>query len=906
MKIFLSFHYDQDNRGQEQFVYRVSYYLRKQSDVEAYCYTGDPTDKSWREYVGPAVMKYDKFVLFVGKKLGPSQETEADHFIDKHNNNNIEIRNNACSVFFYNDSELPGKYFQFKHIKVDENICDVNMDSLTYEQEEAFEAKAQGIAKEIVLHFLKSNEEVGKPIHGPQSWIPSDGLPIGYPFGYEKKIIEEFVAGSGRLFTPQRLAEGCPINWPKVMKIGTPVIQNPITVSERGDDRPEENSIVVDVMGFNHCKKKFCLVERKLTFPEAGPRKTLFYPNNRIALKVGIVVSGGIAPGINAVINGIVQRHLLYNKGHNERRDRRYNLLISMYRDGFEGIRTQRQYDLNEIMLRDQSTFGGSMINTSRFDELLDIKNRGVRDDLLTEVVKRLAADNIDILYVIGGDGSMRAAHAIYTRAEEMFWSTEKDRKINRQISVVAIPKTMDNDVLWVWQSFGFLSAVEKAKEFIIQLNTEAKSNPRLCIVQLFGSDSGFVVSHAALASGACMAALIPEVSFTMKKLSSDITRRLWDKYTYRDTEYSGQSPYGLVLLGETAIPQDVEDYIDKIIDYPDLGLEEGEKEAIRKFMGSSLLCRADVCNWKSLADELNNSPDGSPCRRLLDLLPSEVKGILRETLDLKDENLKSLVLLSINNILKREDFYEPEAFKSISFMTELKEVAGILDQVKKITSTERPHIEGNDIKSLVQKLINVPISCEAREIVNLLEIKSREGDDWNKISRHENLSFFQQLRKRLTEKFNRLLLEKIFSDQIIARSSSIQRDRRVQGQTPDELRKGGVKIVSGVLKQDIQSLGDVEGYFRKYRVFVNEPRHLIRAITPSVSDVIFGQRLGILAVDNAMAGYTDFMISQWLTEFVLVPLKLAVLGRKRVPPNGIFWKSVLAGTGQAPDMIRC
>jgi hypothetical protein len=58
-------------------------------------------------------------------------------------------------------------------------------------------------------------------------------------------------------------------------------------------------------------------------------------------------------------------------------------------------------------------------------------------------------------------------------------------------------------------------------------------------------------------------------------------------------------------------------------------------------------------------------------------------------------------------------------------------------------------------------------------------------------------------------------------------------------------------------------------------------------------------QRLGILAVDNALAGYTDFMISQWLTEFVLVPLKLVVLGRKRIPQGGMFWKSVLAKTGQ-------
>jgi hypothetical protein len=64
---------------------------------------------------------------------------------------------------------------------------------------------------------------------------------------------------------------------------------------------------------------------------------------------------------------------------------------------------------------------------------------------------------------------------------------------------------------------------------------------------------------------------------------------------------------------------------------------------------------------------------------------------------------------------------------------------------------------------------------------------------------------------------------------------------------------------------------------------------------------MIFGERLGAIAVDNAMAGYRDFMVSQWLTEFVLVPLELVVLGRKRVPVNGIFWKSVRSTTGQPP-----
>jgi 6-phosphofructokinase len=97
------------------------------------------------------------------------------------------------------------------------------------------------------------------------------------------------------------------------------------------------------------------------------------------------------------------------------------------------------------------------------------------------------------------------------------------------------------------------------------------------------------------------------------------------------------------------------------------------------------------------------------------------------------------------------------------------------------------------------------------------------------------------------------------------------------------------------VLERDIREMGSEEDYWRTFRVFANEPRHIIRSSAPMVVDTILAERLGTLAVDSAMAGYSDFMISQWLTEYVLVPLPLVVLGRKRVPQDGIFWNSVVA-----------
>jgi 6-phosphofructokinase len=141
-------------------------------------------------------------------------------------------------------------------------------------------------------------------------------------------------------------------------------------------------------------------------------------------------------------------------------------------------------------------------------------------------------------------------------------------------------------------------------------------------------------------------------------------------------------------------------------------------------------------------------------------------------------------------------------------------------------------------------------------------------------------------------------------NDEVKAVESFVHQGGRVHGQTPDELRSAALKIVAESLELAIRSKQKAPEFWGKYRVFTNEPRHLIRAIPPSSADVASGERLGILAVDGAMAGYTDFMVSQWLTEYVFVPLKLVVLGRKRVPPEGIFWRTVLANTGQPNEEL--
>lgn len=683
MKLFLSYNFDD-----EPLVQRVSYHLRKQRGLTPYCYADERHTESWIEEVGKHLTDHDIFILFVGKRLGKTQQDEAVKAY-KQSNTNSRFKLLLVSL---PDSE-----------PVSATLALFDAAAQTIAAPSLNDSSARKIAMDIVRSLA-------------MNWIPDDDLPIGYPFDYEKTIIEEYSKGE---LSGERIAQGCPRVWPTVTK-NEGTIRNRVEASEIGlyrdwdyekelrrEEDPQVVATALTAFDTHH------LMTQRLTFPEAGPRKFLYYPaQNRDVpqsdgalqkdqldqgderFRVGILVSGGIAPGINAVIAGIVERQFLYA----EKGEYKDILRVRGYHNGLSAVshRGAHYRLLTPGLATSHANLGGSMVGTSRVPEFMDNDNPERRERALKNAVVRLSGDGIEILYIIGGDGSMRAAHAL--------WKTAQDEGV--ELSVVGIPKTMDNDILWVWQSFGFLSAVERSKEAIQQLHTESQSNPRLCIIQLFGSDSGFVVTHAVTASGVCDLFLTPEAPFTMNRISSYIKAKL--RKRYRESE-GLESTYGMIVMSETAIPQDANEYLED----PKVGLTKEEKEAIQTHLDN--------------------------------------KG-------------------------------------------------------------------------------------------------------------------------------------------------------RLFGQTPDALRSGGLKLVSRVLQQDISNVNDP--YWKSFRVFTNEPRHLIRAIPPSSADVIFGHRLGSLAVDCAMAGYTDFMISQWLTEYVMVPLRLVTLGRKRIPQDGIFYKSARASTGQPAQLI--
>ncbi|MBW6479288.1 MAG: ATP-dependent 6-phosphofructokinase [Bacteroidales bacterium] len=232
---------------------------------------------------------------------------------------------------------------------------------------------------------------------------------------------------------------------------------------------------------FLHCKEKD---EMPISFEKAGPQKHLFFkPENT---KVAIVTCGGLCPGVNNVIQGLVNQ-LFY----------RYKVSQIMgIQYGFQGF--IKSYNHPVIELKPKSIdkihlFGGTLLGTSR----------GKQD--IAKIVDRLCELEIDILFCIGGDGTLRGAHAIHLEI------VRRDLKI----SVAGIPKTIDNDIGFIDKSFGFETAFTIAGDIIRFAHNEAIGAWNgIVIIKLMGRHSGFIAANAALAIREVNFVLIPEDPF--------------------------------------------------------------------------------------------------------------------------------------------------------------------------------------------------------------------------------------------------------------------------------------------------------------------------------------------------------------------------------------------------------
>ena len=224
-----------------------------------------------------------------------------------------------------------------------------------------------------------------------------------------------------------------------------------------------------------------------ITFEEAGPREHIFFDPAKTT--VGIVTCGGLCPGLNDIIRGIV------NQCH-----RQYGVTkVYGFRYGYEGL--VQRYGHTPLILRPESVaqihnFGGTILGSSRGQQPVG------------EMVDTLEDMCVDILFVIGGDGSLRGAAAI---AEEV-------TKRGLSKAIVGIPKTIDNDIMYLDKCFGFETAFAEAVNAVKCAYTEACGAVNgVGLLKLMGRDSGFIACFAALAGSNVDYVLIPEVPFALE-----------------------------------------------------------------------------------------------------------------------------------------------------------------------------------------------------------------------------------------------------------------------------------------------------------------------------------------------------------------------------------------------------
>lgn len=269
-----------------------------------------------------------------------------------------------------------------------------------------------------------------------------------------------------------------------IRSLGRSTIDSPVRGTAIFVDDSERVVIDTSLSFFNRCSSGEAT---PVSFELAGPRRKIFFDPSKT--KCGIVTCGGLCPGINDVIRGIVLE--LYHVYHVE------NIYGIPF--GLQGFIPSFKHPLIELTpgaVEHIHGIGGTMLGSTR----------GSQD--IAEIVDAIERLNMNIVFFIGGDGTLKASSAVAREA------------LNRGYkgSVITIPKTIDNDIYFVSKTFGFDTAVEEARRVIQCAHVEAKGAPDgIGLVKLMGRDSGFIAANASLASRDANFVLVPEEDFDLE-----------------------------------------------------------------------------------------------------------------------------------------------------------------------------------------------------------------------------------------------------------------------------------------------------------------------------------------------------------------------------------------------------
>ena len=208
-------------------------------------------------------------------------------------------------------------------------------------------------------------------------------------------------------------------------------------------------------------------------------------------MKIGILTGGGDCPGLNAVIRAIVRKGIFH---HNDQ--------FVGFIEGWRGVLENKTMPLDLNAVSGILPRGGTILRTSR-------TNPAKKEGGIEKAMENLKKNGLDALIALGGDDTQSVSLKLYERG----------------VNVVAVPKTIDNDLSGTDLCFGFDTAVSIATEAIDRLHSTAEAHNRVIVVEVMGRDSGWIALYSGIAGGADVI-LIPERPFDIQEVADTLKRR--------------------------------------------------------------------------------------------------------------------------------------------------------------------------------------------------------------------------------------------------------------------------------------------------------------------------------------------------------------------------------------------
>lgn len=252
--------------------------------------------------------------------------------------------------------------------------------------------------------------------------------------------------------------------------------------------------------------------------------------------KIGVLTGGGDCPGLNAVIRAVTKTAIT-----------KYNLKVIGYKFGYRGLYLN---DFTKLTIKKVSGIqhiGGTILFSSNKDNLFDYEveenGKKVRKDVSDVAIENMKKEGVDVLVVIGGDGTLTSARDFARKG----------------VKVIGVPKTIDNDLAVTDVTFGFNSAIDVATDAIDRLHTTAESHHRIMILEVMGRNAGWIALQSGIA-GTADVILLPEIPYDIDKIKVKLNER----------ERRGKL-FSIIVVAEGAKPKDGDVVIQKIVeDSPD------------------------------------------------------------------------------------------------------------------------------------------------------------------------------------------------------------------------------------------------------------------------------------------------------------------------------------------------